>query len=94
MSEGSLSIDDGALRLEHGSAQVDWLSARALREACRCAHCTARARRGEPVVAPADLRVVDLRPVGAYAAQLVFSDGHDRGIYPFAMLDALRAARA
>ena len=90
MSTTAISIDDGALRFEgpDASTRVD---APTLRAACRCAHCTARARRGEPVVAAPDLRLIELRPVGAYAAQLVFSDGHDRGIYPFAMLDALRA---
>lgn len=28
-------------------------------------------------------------PIGAYAVRLVFSDGHDRGIYPWVYLRAL-----
>lgn len=92
MSEAGLSIEDGALRLDE-RGHVTRLEARVLREACRCAHCTARARRGEPVVAARDVRLLELRPVGGYAAQLVFSDGHDRGIYPLVMLDALLARR-
>jgi DUF971 family protein len=31
------------------------------------------------------------RALGHYALQLVFSDGHERGIYPWALLRALRA---
>jgi len=27
-----------------------------------------------------------VEPVGQYAVQLLFSDGHDRGIYPWSLL--------
>ncbi|AZC64289.1 hypothetical protein PCL1391_3540 [Pseudomonas chlororaphis subsp. piscium] len=37
-----------------------------------------------PQVAP-NVRVLQLNPQG-YGLQLVFSDGHDRGIYPWAYL--------
>ncbi|MEH6433684.1 gamma-butyrobetaine hydroxylase-like domain-containing protein [Massilia sp. DD77] len=32
-------------------------------------------------------RITAIEPVGAYALNLVFADGHRRGIYPYAMLD-------
>ena len=33
--------------------------------------------------------VVDVQPVGSYAVQFFFSDGHDRGIFPFTYLRQL-----
>jgi DUF971 family protein len=80
-----------AIELSHQRLQLHWpdgttdLPAAELRAACRCGPCRARALRGE---SPADT-AVELRhaePVGAYALQLTFSDGHDRGIYPWALL--------
>jgi DUF971 family protein len=36
----------------------------------------------------ARVQVIELNPQG-YGLQLVFSDGHERGIYPWAYLSAL-----
>ncbi len=38
---------------------------------------------------PADLTIQDVRLLGRYALNLVFSDGHDRGIYPWALLQEI-----
>ena len=35
------------------------------------------------------VEIVDIKPIGHYAAQLVFSDGHDSGIYSWAYLHEL-----
>ena len=40
------------------------------------------------VLAPDDVAVFGIQPMG-YGIQLVFSDGHAQGIYPWAYLDAL-----
>lgn len=66
------------------------LAASQLRAACRCAGCRAAASKGEPRVAASSVRLLDVRPVGHYAVQLVFDDGHERGIYPWSMLHGLR----
>lgn len=68
-----------------------------LRRDCPCAGCRSRAagpRGASPlrvVTAPRgeELAVARLVPVGAYAVQIVWSDGHDAGIYAF---EALRRA--
>lgn len=60
-----------------------------LRGRCRCAECESTARRGRPLAAHDEVTVVAVRPVGAYAVQVVFSDGHDRGIFPFVYLREL-----
>ncbi|MGX5773716.1 gamma-butyrobetaine hydroxylase-like domain-containing protein [Methylorubrum zatmanii] len=36
-----------------------------------------------------DIAIADVVPVGAYAVNLVFSDGHGRGIFPWPYLRAL-----
>ena len=62
----------------------------ALRAGCRCAEC--RRRGADAVAAQSDVDITDVRPVGAYAVQLVFSDGHERGIFPFRYLHSLAPA--
>ena len=62
---------------------------RAQRRACLCAECKrARIERAFPHVYE-DIAVVEVRPIG-YGVQLSFSDGHARGIFPWAYLDELR----
>lgn len=65
------------------------LSAASLRSACRCGRC----RAAQPLAIPAGLSLVDVAPAGSYGLQLIFSDGHDRGIYPWPMLRELSASR-
>jgi DUF971 family protein len=64
---------------------------RTLRLACRCASCERLRRDDRTVAAAADVAVVDMRPAG-YGVQLVFSDGHARGIFPWPYLEQLGAA--
>jgi ATP-binding protein involved in chromosome partitioning len=64
---------------------------RALRLACGCAECvdewTGEERLDEAAV-PVDVRPLRIQPVGRYAIQIVWSDGHEAGIYPFRRLRA------
>lgn len=64
----------------------------ALRAACPCGHCRgARLRGAEPAGSIAfDLTLTGIAPMG-YGVQLVFSDGHDRGIYPWNWLENFAA---
>lgn len=65
------------------------LTAATLRASCRCAECTsARRRNSAPAVDP-DVSITDVQPIGAGALNLHFSDGHRRGIFPFAWLASL-----
>jgi DUF971 family protein len=43
-------------------------------------------RQGHP---SPDLTIRSVTPIGHYAVNIAFSDGHDRGIYPWALLAAL-----
>lgn len=56
-----------------------------LRQACRCTTC----RQGTIIPCPEDIRILSIVPVGSYAIQLCFDDGHDRGIFPWDYLRQL-----
>ena len=80
-----------------------WTTAQ-LRKACPCATCREKKRGEQtekasasnkfamlPVLSAAEakpLRIESMRPVGSYAYNIAFSDGHSSGIFPFAMLYA------
>lgn len=66
------------------------LSSSLLREACRCATC--RGDRMRNTFAPDDqVRLLEARPFGVAGLQLVFSDGHSRGLFPWDYLRSLAA---
>lgn len=65
---------------------------RALRLACGCATCVdewSGEERLDPASVPEDVRPVKIEPVGRYALQIHWSDGHQTGIYPFRRLREL-----
>lgn len=84
-------------RLADDRVRIDWsdgmcreYTARALREACPCATC--REKKSAPPPPPTQLTVLSaaetrpltiagMRPVGAYAYNIAFSDGHDSGLF-------------
>lgn len=80
-----LAWDDGAtMRLPHAL----------LRASCRCGGCEQARRSGTPTPAPdRHLRLVELLPVSDKGVNLVFSDGHARGIYPWDYLRSLGDAQ-
>ena len=88
MTPSSVELLDGQLRLAWSDG-IREDEAVTLRAACRCADCRAAERNGLPCSLRSDVLVERVVPVGAYALQLRFSDGHDRGIYPFRYLREL-----
>jgi DUF971 family protein len=87
-------VPDSIVRRKH-SLLLRWsdgdkaLHAAELRAACRCADCRASALRGYPEKADTSIALTHVNAVGSYALQLAFSDGHDRGIYPWRLLREL-----
>lgn len=85
---------------EHRWLEITWsdgviavLPHRLLREACRCAHCQAAARKGNAVSIGPGIRLDLVEPYGANTLRLGFDDGHSRGLYPFTFLRELPAGR-
>ena len=61
-----------------------------LRAICPCANCVdevSGVRTHDPESVPAELTHRDVQLVGNYAISLVFSDGHQTGIYTFGVVD-------
>jgi len=91
MNEPPQSVVDhrasGVLELVWLDGNVSRLPHALLRSRCRCGGCEQQRRHlgGLPETA-AETRIEDIRPVGDKAVNLVFSDGHGRGIYPWAYL--------
>ncbi len=73
------TVDGKALRL----------AAARLRGACKCTHCTRARIDGVFPDRFDDIAIVQVSPIGDYAINLGFSDGHARGIYPWPYLFAL-----
>lgn len=63
-----------------------------LRERSRDANSVRFAVDGWAVPATSDLTITEVEPIGNYAVRLSFSDGHDRGIFPWAYLTEIAAS--
>jgi DUF971 family protein len=77
----------GLLALQWNDAEAHISHAR-LRGACPCSQCRAARLQGRVSLVSEDVRIVQVVAQG-YGVQLVFSDGHERGIYPWAYLREL-----
>lgn len=85
----------GRLEIAWSDGSQQMLRAVALRQACRCAQCESRRRKGVTAVSevPADLSFAGITPQGSTGIQISFTDGHDRGIYPWHWLREIGAAQ-
>lgn len=92
MHPESISDDPraGMLQIVWGDGKSQQFRHAFLRSQCKCADCkTLRLRSQNALTVPPEILIREIRPVGAYGMQLVFSDGHDRGIYPWVYLREL-----
>jgi len=66
-----------------------------LREFCACAFCRKRGLVGKSLTETgnAGVSVTDIRLMGSTGVQFCFSDGHDRGIFPWGYLRAIADGR-
>ena len=78
------------LHIHWSTGESHRLSSQQLRAACRCASCRAHQARGELVLIAQDLHIKQVNNQGS-GLQLVFSDGHERGIFPWQYLFELGA---
>jgi DUF971 family protein len=76
------------LRLNWPDGREQRLGHAELRRQCPCSQCRAFRLQGLTVKVDPRIRVVELNAQG-YGLQLIFSDGHERGIYPWPYLAQL-----
>lgn len=67
------------------TSSLSWLL---LRSVCQCSGCRARRLKGTISLLDPDIRVTAINNM-VYGIQLVFSDGHERGIFPWSYLRQL-----
>jgi DUF971 family protein len=92
----NLRLDtDGSLIIDWSDAQVRRYPVRKLRDSCPCATCREKTRAaatkplGLPILKSEELqplKIENMRPVGSYAYNISFSDGHHSGIYSLELL--------
>jgi DUF971 family protein len=92
-----IQVETISNQVRTGTLDISWSDGRRqqftltfLRNQCQCTECKSLRLRGRTIDVPLPrLRIAEIRPVGAYGVQLVFSDGHDRGVYPWTYLREL-----
>ena len=93
--------DQRTLKIEWDDGYCQELSYWQLRRACPCASCRKKEEEESPPVPSsslpvltaaeaAPLEIVSMRPVGNYAYNIQFSDGHSTGIYTLQLLRSLK----
>jgi DUF971 family protein len=92
-NEIRLTQDRGHLEIEWSDGTRSSFDAPALRANARSAGALRRKLDGADKSPPADLRIDSVQLIGNYAVNLTFSDGYDRGIYPWAYLRQLSNER-
>lgn len=104
MTDDKATITPTALRQKSASElAITWsdgvesvYDVRSLRLACGCAVCVdewSGEGRLDPASVPDDVHPLRIEPVGRYAIQIAWSDGHGTGIYPYRRLRTLAEPR-
>ncbi len=100
----SLRMNETAdLVIEWDDGTCTTISPRQMRKACPCATCREKGEaeqtskpKGLPVMSLAEaqpLRISGMRPVGNYAYNIQFSDGHSSGLFTIDLLHQIGAVR-
>lgn len=87
-----LSADQRSLALVWSDGATHQPSARALRQQCPCAGCVdewSGKRTLDVAQVPADMKIVEVVPVGNYALTFTFGDLHRTGIFTWEYLREL-----
>ena len=81
-------LDKGVLGIQWSDGHKGIYPVRFLRLHCPCAACVdewSGERRLKPDDVPLLILVQDIEPVGRYALQFTWSDGHNTGIYAYSL---------
>lgn len=89
LSDIRIERNGEALVLVQESGTRDEIEARVLWQECPSALRRRQRLEAGWVAAPLGIQVVRATPIGNYALNIAFSDGHDRGVYPWSLLAEL-----
>jgi len=93
MEAKKIIADANYLKIVWDDGTQDELLLTNVRWNCPCAHCS-KARAEEDghhftIFQKEQLTIKKIKPVGNYAVQIVWEDGHDSGIYTYELLKKL-----
>ena len=89
-SEIRLAKDKRTLTLIWPDNTAESFSASDLRKSSQSAKSKRRELDGIAVQDIPDLTITEIKPIGTYAINIVFSDGYDRGIFPWKFLQVMK----
>ena len=75
------------LTLRWADGETQQITHAQLRGACPCSGCRAARLAGRDIAIDPDVTLAGIEPMG-YGAQLLFSDSHARGIFPWTYLES------
>jgi DUF971 family protein len=87
-----LSADRNWLHAAWADGRRADLAASRLRSACRCGFCTRARADGTPLCGDG-VTILAVEPCGPRVGRLIFSDGHDHGLYPWGYLLEIAATQ-
>lgn len=88
-AEIQLSADRLSMLVVWADGTRDRFEAEPMRQACRCAFCTKQRHDATFPVQFPGVTIAALETMGSHALNVRFSDGHDRGIFPWPYLKHL-----
>ncbi|MFT5691168.1 MAG: DUF971 family protein [Oceanicoccus sp.] len=88
-----LQKESSILNITWSDKGVSQITGRQLRQYCACASCRARKVVGVQLVSDSST-IERLDVFGSSGLQVIFTDGHDRGVYPWRYLRAIADGRA
>ena len=100
MTAPHLSPVDIKLHKKRSELSIQWadgaettLSGAQLRKYCACSRCRARNQIGTEILNDNN-NIDNIALAGIAGLQVIFADGHDKGVFPWAYLRAIEAGKA
>lgn len=100
MTNPSFAPIDIKLHKRRSELAITWadgaetiFSGQSLRTHCACSRCRARNLIGTPLISD-NSSIENVAMAGVAGLQIIFADGHDKGVFPWAYLRAIDAGKA
>jgi len=85
--------DSGSLDITWPGGEISLIKGSNLRRHCACSGCRSRKMLGTELLTD-NGRVERIKLMGSTGIQIVFADGHDRGVFPWGYLHAIANGNA
>lgn len=100
MTDPSFAPVDIKLHKKTSELEIKWadgaesiFSGQSLRSHCACSRCRARNLIGTPLISD-NTNIDNVAMAGIAGLQIIFADGHDKGVFPWSYLRAIDSGTA